>query len=166
MKVLVTGPSGSGKTYVSSKLAEEGLPVADADTLEGLTGWFDFSGNKVEFPANANATFFNEHTFLWDLDFLKQYLSKYKTIYLFGLSDNIFEAVELFDKKFYLVTLNNVLLSRFQTSSRENPMGSTIEQRELILSSAEEMKKKARQRGFSLVDSTLTPLEIYEIISS
>lgn len=73
MKVLIFGPSGAGKTYLSQELKKLGINSVDADSVQELHSWYNGSGAKVEYPENANAEFLDNHSFLWDKDYLKDY---------------------------------------------------------------------------------------------
>lgn len=85
MKILIFGPSGSGKTYVSAQLRGMGVNAVDADLIEGLSSWYNGQRNKVKYPEDADQEFLDNHEFLWDKDFLRDYLDKNPDIYLFGL---------------------------------------------------------------------------------
>jgi adenylate kinase family enzyme len=161
MKVLIIGPSGSGKTYLTQELKKLGLNVVDADSIEGLHSWYDRGGKKVEFPENAGKDFLENHSFLWDRNFLINYLKENPDIYIFGLSGNIFEVIDLFDKVYYLDVPPQVIQERLQYEDRKHPMGKTAYQRKLIVEYTEQVKEKARSLGLTFLDGTLTPKEIY-----
>lgn len=163
-KVLVIGPSGAGKTYLTDELGRFGLNTVDADTLEKLHSWYDGKGNKVEFPEDAGKEFLDNHSFLWDREFLVGYLKENPNVYLFGASGNVFDMLGLFDKVYYLNTTAKVIDERLQYESRENPMGKTDYQRRNAIKYAKELRAKANKLGLEFVDGTLTPKEIYEQI--
>ncbi len=163
-KVLVIGASGSGKTYLTKELRKFGLHTVDADLLEGFASWFDGKGNNIVFPENADKTFFDNHSFLWEKDFLINYLKDKENIYLFGLSGNVFELIDLFDKVYFLQVPPAVLEKRLQHVSRENPMGKTEEQRKIAVDYAKEIEEKARKLNIEFIDGTLIPNEIYQLI--
>lgn len=165
MKILVAGPSGSGKSYISSELRKLGVNAVDADLVIGLHGWFDGQGNRVKFPKNAGPEFLDNHSFLWNRDFLKQYLEKQDEIYLFGSSGNFFEMIDIFDKLYFLKASPEILEKRLADENRENPMGKTKFQRQRAIEYAKQMEEKAKSLGFIFTDSTLTPEEIYKLIS-
>lgn len=151
-KILVIGPSGSGKTYISSKLRAKGINTLDADQIEGLSGWFDGNGNRVEYQENADREFLDNHEFLWDKKFLKQYLEDQGEIYLFGLSGNIFEMLDLFDKVFFLSVEQDILAKNLRHESRENPMGKTDYQLENALQYAKEIEIKSKELGIKVIE--------------
>lgn len=164
MKILVIGPSGSGKTYVSSKLKELGINAVDADLIDGLSDWYDGNGNKVEYPRSADQKFLDNYSFLWDKEFLKNYLEKKPDIYLFGSSGNMFEMLDLFDKTYFLKADSLLLKTRLTHESRENPMGITEYQRENAVKWGLEIEKKAKGLGIKFIDATLSPKEIFDLI--
>jgi adenylate kinase family enzyme len=160
MKVLVFGPSGAGKTYLSKELRRFGMNSVDADMIEGLSSWFNRDGKKVKYPEDADAQFLDNHSFLWDKEYLKAYINKQHNIYIFGYSGNIFEVVDLFDKAFYLDVPVEVQEKRLQHESRENPMGNTEYQRKNAIAWGHELKEKAKSMGVTFIDATQTGEEI------
>lgn len=167
MKVLIFGASGSGKTYCVETLAKEGHSVFDADTVNGLHGWYNAEGKKVNFPQNPTMDFFNNHNFRWNREFLKDFLSTKTNVFLFGLSGNIFEMLDLFDDVYFLNVPNNILEDRLQHESRENPTGNTLEQRKMIINYAKKMKNKCKKYPkIKFIDGTLSPQEIFRVIST
>jgi len=164
MKVLVFGPSGSGKTYVSSELRKLGVNAIDADAIKELSSWYDGAGNKITYPENADQIFLDNHSFLWDREFLKDYLNKNPNIYLFGASGNIFYMLDLFDKVYFLKIDPEIQKERLTYESRENPMGNTEYQRENAVIWGQELEEKARKLNIPFIKATLSPKEIIEII--
>ena len=164
MKVLVFGPSGSGKTYVSSELRKLGVNAIDADAIKELSSWYDGAGNKITYPENADQIFLDNHSFLWDREFLKDYLNKNPNIYLFGALGNIFHMLDLFDKVYFLKIDPEIQKERLTYESRENPMGNTEYQRENAVIWGQELEEKARKLNIPFIKATLSPKEIIEII--
>lgn len=164
MKILVIGPSGSGKTYISSKLRELKINAVDADLIDGLSNWYDGRGNKIEYPRDADKEFLDNHSFLWDREFLKKYLERNPDIYLFGSSGNMFEMLDLFDRVYFLKVEPSLLRERLTHESRENPMGITEYQRENAVKWALEIEKKAKDLGVEFIDATLSPEQILDLI--
>jgi len=164
MKVLIFGPSGSGKTYISSKFRKQGINAVDADKIEGLSSYYNKQGKKVECPDDADKEFLDNHSFLWDRNFLEDYLSENPDIYLFGVSGNIFDMLDLFDKVYFLKVNPEIQKERLTHESRENPMGSTDYQRENALRWGKGLEQKAKTLGIKFIDATLSLKEIlYEI---
>ncbi len=166
-KILIIGPSGSGKTYISSDLRKRGVNAVDADLVPGLSGWFDGKGNEVEYPESADKGFLNNHEFLWNKEFLKEYLSQQKEIYLFGLSGNIFSVIDLFDRIYFLDVKPDILRKNLRHETRENPMGRTDCQLENALRYAEEIRKMTKELGIKLIDATdKLPEQIFKEINT
>lgn len=164
-KILIIGPSGSGKTYISAELGKHGVNVVDADLIRGLSGWFDKEGNEVDYPEDADREFFDNHEFLWNKEFLKEYLHKQEEVYLFGLSGNVFSVIDLFDKVYFLKVEPHVLAKNLRHTSRKNPMGKTDYQLENALKHAEEIERKAKDLGIEVIDATdRSPKQILEKI--
>ena len=165
-KILIIGPSGSGKTLDSKYLRSQGINAPDADDIEGLCGYFDANGNKVEYPIDADKEFFDTQEFLWSRNFLQSYLKNQKEIYLFGMAGNAFDVLDLFDKVYFLKAPSELLAERLRHESRENPMGRTDYQLQNALNWAKEIEEKAREQGIEMIDATKSPEEISKIIES
>ena len=165
MKVLVFGPSGAGKSYLSKELKKHGLNTVDADTIDEFSVWYDGNRNKVEYPEDADAEFFDNHSFLWDKSYLESFLNKTPNIYVFGCSGNIFDMVDLFDKVFYLDVPHEIMNDRLQHKTRDNPMGKTEYQRQNAVAWGNELKQKAKDLGITFVDATRNPEDIYKVIT-
>lgn len=166
MKVLVFGPSGSGKTYISSELRKLGINAVDADSIKGLSSWFDGLGNKVAYKKDADEEFLNNHAFLWDRTFLEKYLDNNSEIYLFGSSGNVTDMIDLFDKVYFLKVNPDLQKERLTHKTRENPMGNTEYQRENAVKWGQELEQKASSLRIEFIDSTLSPQEIYRVIKT
>ncbi len=166
-RILIIGPSGSGKTYISAELRKQGINAVDADLISGLADWFDGNRNKVKYPTDAGKEFLDSHEFLWDKEFLKEFLDKQKEIYLFGLSGNIFSVIDVFDKVYFLKVDPQILAKNLRHASRENPMGRTDYQLENALRYAKEIENKANELGIEFIDATnKSPEQIFSKIST
>lgn len=165
-KILIVGPSGSGKTHISAELRKNAINIIDADLIPGLSGWFDKDAKEVEYPKDADKKFLDSHEFLWNKEFLKNYLEKQdKIIYLFGLSGNTFDVTDLFDKVYFLKVPPQILAKNLRHESRENPMGQTDYQLENALRYAEEIEQKAKELDIEIIDATdKSPDEIFSKI--
>jgi len=141
-----------------------GLNAVDADTIEDLHGWFDGKGNKVKYPELADEEFLDNHQFLWDKKYLEKYLEDKEDVYLFGLSGNIFEMRDLFNKVYFLDVLDEVILERLKKDDRENPMGKTEYQQKVVLDYARKIKDKALKLGIKMIDGTKWAKEIAKLV--
>ena len=165
-KVLVLGPGGSGKTYATRQLRALGVNAFDGDAVFGLIHFVDKAGNTVPYPLDADAGWFAQHNFVWREPVLRQLLHDNESLYLFGIADNAFDLMYLFDKTYYLKADRIVLRQRLLSVDRDNPMGQTAEQREVAIHVAAELDQKIAVLGIETIDATLSPEEIYRIISS
>lgn len=76
-----------------------------------------------------------------------------------------FVIASWFDKTYYLKTSQSIRLERLRSTERDNPRGTTAEQRWISLQVAAELDEQAAQLGLEVIDATLTPEAIYAIIS-
>jgi adenylate kinase family enzyme len=164
--ILVIGPSGSGKTYISAALRAKGVNAPDADLIEGLSDWVDGSGKRVAYEVNAGKEFLDNHEFVWHKEFLINFLKDQKQIYLFGMSGNIFEMLDLFDEVYFLKAPPQLLAERLRHESRQNPMGRTDYQLQNALNWAKTIEDRAKQAGIKMIDAAKSPEEILREISS
>lgn len=165
-KILILGSSGSGKTHLSSALRKYGLNAVDADEIKDLHGWYDSKRNEVEFPKDAGKNFFDAHSFLWNREVLIEFLKRNPNVYLFGMSGNAFDMIDLFDKVYFLDAPENVIKKRLQHPNRVNPMGKTSYQREVAAEWAKLIKERAIDLELAFIDATLVPEEIYKLIKN
>jgi len=83
-KILIFGPSGSGKTYLANAFQKMGLNAFDGDQIDGLSAWYDRSGQKVSEPGTVDEALNNQYSFLWSPKFLSNFLNRYTDVYIFG----------------------------------------------------------------------------------
>ncbi len=163
--ILVMGPSGVGKTYMTGQLRNKGVNAVDADYIPGLAGYFS-NGVEVDCPPDADKEFLDNHEFLWRRDVLEKYLETQDEVYVFGMSGNAFELMDLFDKAYFLIAPQEVLKERLRHESRENLMGKTDFQLQNALAWASEITEEASRRGLPLIDATLPPERVFEAIKA
>ena len=164
--VLIIGPSGSGKTYISAMLRRQGTNAPDADLIGGLSGWFGAGERQVTYPENADKEFLDKHEFLWDRNFLSKFLQEQQNdVYLFGMSGNVFDMIDLFDKVYFLKTSPEILAQRLRHESRENPMGRTDFQLQNTLNWGKKIEEEAKKLNIEMIDANQTPKQIFSAIS-
>lgn len=165
MKVLVIGGPGAGKTYVSQELRMHGHNAVDADSVEGLSKWVNMKGDEVDFPELPDRRWLQTHRFILDRSTLKNFLVKNPSLYLFGVSHNIFEIMDLFDRTYYLDLDPRLVRKRMMGKERLNPLGKTDQQQQEVIEVIRELREKAESLGLKFIDSSLSPKEILEMIS-
>jgi dephospho-CoA kinase len=163
MKVLIFGPSGSGKTYVSQALKRQGINAYDDGDIKGLSAWYNKQGNKVIAPKTAGEALKNHYSFLWSKRVLKKFLDKFSEVYIFGGSGNIFNVTDLFDRTFFLKVEPHIQKERILHSSRKTPLMDFDESGIVIW--GDWIEQEARKRNIPFIDATLSPGQIFEIIT-
>jgi len=162
MKVFVFGPSGSGKTYVSHALQKSGINAYDDADIEGLSAWYDRQGRKIAAPDTADEAINNQYSFLWSKKVLKEFVNRFKDVYIFGGSGNIFNMLDLFDKTFFLKVEPQIQKERILNSPRPTPLMDINDNGIVIW--GEWLEQEAKKRHIPFIDASLTPKEIFEII--
>lgn len=164
MKVLVFGPSGSGKTYIAHELQKLGMNAFDADQIIGLSSWYDRNGQKVPEPKSPDEALNNHYSFLWSRSFLNNFLSLYDDVFIFGGSGNLFHMIDLFDRVFFLKIDVQTQRQRIQNSATRNSKLDFMNDNVIIW--GQWLEDEAAKKNIPFVDATLSPQEIYSIISS
>lgn len=160
--ILIIGPSGSGKTHISATLRKQEIQAVDADLVDGLAGWFGSDGKEVAYPESADKKFLDNHAFLWNRNFLWKFLHEQQDdLYFFGMSGNVFDMIDLFDKIYFLKTSPEILAQRLRHENRENPMGKTDYQLQNALNWAKEIEERAKKIDSEMIDANQTPDQIY-----
>lgn len=160
--ILITGNSGSGKSYLSKFFRGKGKNAIDADEYPGLGVWVDKNGTILS-PTKKQWLELEEIDFIWNPKIMEQLLSNNEELYLFGSSHNIMDFVKRFDKVFYLKIDNKLLVERLQ-KDREHDFGKDKKQLDKILSWTEYIDERARKSGFEIIDASLSPEQIFDII--
>jgi len=163
MKVLIFGPSGSGKTYVSKAWKRKGINAYEDGDIKNLSSWYDKHNNKVATPRTAREALDNHYSFLWSKRVLRTFLAVHSDVYIFGGSGNVFDMTDLFDKTFFLKINLSIQKERILHSSRETPLMDFDEDGIVIW--GDWIEQEAKKRNIPFIDATLSPDQIFEIIS-
>lgn len=163
MNVLIFGPSGAGKTYVSKAWKRSGINAYEDGDIKGLSCWYDRHGKKVDAPTTAREALDNHYSFLWSKRVLRKFLAVHRDVYVFGGSGNIFDTIDLFDKTFFLKIDPTVQRERILHSSRETPL-MDFDEKGIVLW-GDWIEQEAGKRNIPFVDATLSPDQIFELIS-
>ena len=162
MKIFVFGPSGSGKTYLAQGLQRIGVNAYDDGDINGLSAWYDRQGHKIAEPKTAVEAISNHYSFLWNKSVLEAFVSRFKDVYIFGGSGNIFDMLSLFDKTFFLKIDPQIQKERILHSPRPTPLMDTNENGVVIWRAW--LEQEAKKRNIPFIDASLTSSEIFEII--
>ena len=173
LHVFIDGGSGTGKTTLARFFKKHGKNAFDGDRCVGK--WIDKNGKTVkvqykEIGKNINK-WANRHKLTWTLDkdkfekLLKA--NKNKELYLFG-GPTPKNLNHFFDKIFWLNADKELILKRIKLRLKDknsyHKLGETRAQREKIIHKLEAENKDAIKDGYELVDASLTPKKIFEII--
>jgi len=163
MKVLIFGPSGSGKTYTARALSKLGINAFDDPDIEGLSNWYDRNGKKVTESTTADEVLNNRYSFLWSPESMAEFISRFTDVYVFGGSGNVGSVFHLFDKVYFLKIDPEVQKERLLSRSRPAPLMDSNDEGLVIWGGW--FEDYARKLNIPFVDGSLTPQEIFEVIS-
>jgi broad-specificity NMP kinase len=173
-RVLITGPGGSGKTTLARYFQSRGKNAVDAD-LAGIGMWLDSDNNEIEFPSDQDVMGINRWAeenglkWHWDEEKLNSLLYGSEETYVMGSAYNAFDLLRLFDIVYYLKADEQLIYRRLEDRASKgidyHDNGSTEEQRMEIIGKMGEKLKQARVRGFELIDASLPPEMLFDIIT-
>lgn len=172
--VLITGPGGSRKTTLATHFKHRDKNAIDAD-LAGVGAWLDLNGMEKEVPVDQDLRKINQWaeenglSWYWDRQKLSKLLNGFDEVFLMESARNVFELLDIFDRVFYLVADEKLILKRLEERTRggENyhDNGATDQQREEIIGKIGPKLEEAKVRGFELIDASLTPDQIFDLIT-
>jgi len=125
LRVLVTGRAGSGKSSVCTELKRRGLPAFDADSVPGLSAWFDTYENRVVTIDAKDYVDISRYEWRWSPQILKEFIFEHSILFLCGGADNDFDFEDVFDMHFVLKVSPTIqvkrLVERTNNSYGKNP---------------------------------------------
>jgi pantothenate kinase len=113
---------------------------------------------------NANQKWLSKYDWQWSKKLLNNILRKNKEVYLFGASDNMYDFLDLFDKKYYLKADKKLLAKRLRNRKNPYDFAKTEEQKQIVFSWIEYAQNKAKENRLEFIDASLTPKQIFDII--
>ena len=154
-RVLITGIPGVGKTTVGKLLENHGFKFIDSDTEPGIGAWFnDSTGLRVDRIENANASWYESHSWnlnvdaLWDL--IIELEKTYKKIVVCGITSNISESFKFYDIVFLLKADHELIRQRMIDRS-ETP---DLESIETVFEWADSFEQSVIKEGCAVIDAS------------
>src|SRR4051812_47526722 len=120
-------------------------------------------GIKLLSLKQAQEALDNQYSFLWSKRFLKRFLDTHPEVYIFGGAGNIFNVIDLFDCIFFLKVDPYVQKERILHSTRETPL-MDFDNNGIVIW-GDWIEQEAKKRNIPFIDATLSPNQIFEIIS-
>jgi gluconate kinase len=155
---LITGPSGAGKTAVSEHLTAQGYQSIEADSTPGICYFVNKAGKPVPYPVDANAAWWENHSYLWELSRLQRLVdsleSTGKPILICGNAANINKAWPMFTAAFYLDIPSEVMLKRIADGGSDNSFGKRVMERDQLMRWVEPFKAEMLELGAITIDAT------------
>jgi len=155
---LITGPSGSGKTTLSNYLTGLGHTSIDADSAPGICYHVNQAGKPVPYPADADASWWETHHYVWELSRLRRLIGSANPtdglVFVCGNAGNIDQARDMFEAVYYLDIPQDSMIQRLQNSDRDHSFGRRIVEQDLLLSWVDGFKAEMLELGATVIDAT------------
>ena len=167
---LITGPSGAGKTTLSDHLTSLGHASIDADSTQGISFFVNQNGKPVPYPADAGASWWETHHYVWELDRLRKLIDATNptdgVVFVAGNAANINKAWDTFEAVYYLDLPADVMTKRLTGKDRENSFGRRLEEQAQLLRWVDSFKAEMLDLGAVTIDATKPVPEVAEAILS
>jgi hypothetical protein len=163
MRLLFIGRGGSGKTHLARYFRRRGKKAIDGDAYPGLSRWEDLHGNVLKDYDFAKWNPKSGVDWFWNPKVLKR-LAMRKELYLFGYARNTLKYVGLFDKV-YLLDVNE-RTRRKRLKSRRSTWGKAEAHMRDIIKGAGDLRKLSKRMGFNIIDTSMPPKAIFEMVEA
>jgi hypothetical protein len=167
---LISGPSGSGKSTVGRILQQRGYRVIETDFEDGLSAWFDTStGERVTNmpPQPYPLEWVASHRWQWDKARMKKLIVSAgdQPVFFCGGAHNESEFYHAFQKRFGLWVDSETITTRLQPREPERWTSGSAELTR-VLEWNEKFRSYCRERGTTLIDSSVSPDSVADAILS
>jgi hypothetical protein len=159
-RVLVTGPAGSGKSYLARYFRDQGRDAFDADEVPDLARLVDVDGKPRKF-SEGEWLAYEGLRWVWDAEVLNGLLAGREEVYLFGSCSNLYDFVDLFDRKYFLDASRELIEARLLAPTRDHDFGRGEAQRRFVFAELPLEVSRARAAGFNFVDASKSGSEIF-----
>lgn len=153
---LITGPSGAGKSTLANHLTSLGHAAIDADSTQGIGYYINKAGKPVPYPAGADAAWWINHNYVWELDRLRKLIDSTNPadgiVFLAGNASNINKAWDIFDDVFYLDLPKDVMVKRLAGAGREESFGNRVEEQDQLVRWVEAFQAEMLKLGAVTID--------------
>lgn len=157
--IYITGVSGTGKTTIAKILKERGVKAYSTDEVPGLCHWENKVDRKiVDYEAKLDQEFINSHTWVCNIDHLKQLMNQEENVVILGMTGNQDEFLSLFDKVILLQCSPEIFIDRIQ-NREDNTFGKDKTAQEYILSMYKTFNTEMMENE-AVVINTENPLDI------
>lgn len=155
MKIYVTGISGTGKTSITNALISKGVTAIDIDDL---CHWENkYTGERTGWEPGSSDEWHASHSWLCDVERLKERLAKERNIVVSGFASNQREYANLFDKIFLLHATPETIFARIH-ARLDNDFGKHPAEQKRIMDSRGPLETMMVEKGAVLLDAE-RPLE-------
>jgi len=116
-KYLIYGMNGSGQSTAGEELERMGYYVIEADSEPGLSYWVNRkTGERINSNPPFTQKWLDENKWIWDSVKLPRLLRSNGAdeVFLVGGADNMYDFMDLFDKKFVLHIDDETMRERLQ----------------------------------------------------
>jgi energy-coupling factor transporter ATP-binding protein EcfA2 len=155
---LITGPSGSGKSALAAHFEAAGHASIDTDSQQGISFFVNQNGKPVPYPQDANASWWDTHHYVWEIDRLKKLLDATNPtdgiVFVAGNAGNINKAWDIFEGVFYLDLPKDLMTTRMAAAGREASFGRRLEEQDQLHRWVEGFKHQMSGLGAITIDAT------------
>lgn len=156
----ISGPSGSGKSTVARVLQQRGYRIIETDFEDGLSGWYNNTGERVtQMPTQPYPkAWVTTHDWLWDKNRMNELLTSVggEIVFFCGGAFNEKDFYGSFEKRFGLCVDSATLVARLQPREPERWVNGSAElQRGLEWN--EKFREFCISNGTIIVDSSVSP---------
>ena len=152
-KVYITGVSGTGKTTIANLLSQKGIKAYSLDEVPGLCHWVNkIDGKIVNYEAKLDREFIESHSWICNIEKLKQLINQNESVVILGLADNQEEFLSFFDKIILLQCKPETFLNRIKERA-DNPFGQDKSAQEYLLDTYKAFEQKILENGAIAVNT-------------
>jgi len=162
--IFITGISGTGKTTIASELQRKGIRTISLDEIPGLCFWIDKKERiRVEHEVVLDRVFIDTHSWICDIDKLKELLDTKENTVVLGHVGNQNDFLHVFNKVILLTCRPDTFIARI-LSRQDNDFGKDKTAQEFLLDTYKEFEQTLIDKGAIIISTEGSLDEVFERI--